>query len=461
MAGSEQLAFAYGPAGQRVAAHGAATPLPRRYTDVATWRGWRSVDRGYLGLLAFIVVLLVRPQDQVPALGALHFAEIAAILGIAPMVVDRLSRGLPPWRLTLESALMIAFGLLMLVAAPFSIWPGGAVGVVLDVYAKVLVVFLLMVSTLSTPRRLEQIAWIILVCCGYVAARAVLDYARGVNLIEGGRVAGAIGGMFGNPNDLATNLVAFIPLGAVVAASRRHSARRRLLATVIVGLMLAAIVFTQSRGGFIGLSAALAALLLLGRHVRRGLGPLLIAGCVLSLPLLPGSFWERMGSIFDEERDRVAYTGSRESRRVVMAEGLQAFLEHPLTGVGAGQFRNYNPTLRQERWRETHNALLQVAADLGAIGLALFAWLILRGARAGARTRARLKRLRGLPPGDGRGVDRAILVEQSVAASAGLIGWFVCALFASVAYSWTFYLLLALAVVSRDLAAVLARDAAP
>ena len=32
----------------------------------------------------------------------------------------------------------------------------------------------------------------------------------------------------------------------------------------------------------------------------------------------------------------------------------------------------------------------------------------------------------------------------------GLIGWFVCAFFASVAYNWTFYYLLALIVATRD-----------
>ena len=34
--------------------------------------------------------------------------------------------------------------------------------------------------------------------------------------------------------------------------------------------------------------------------------------------------------------------------------------------------------------------------------------------------------------------------------TAALAGWFVCALFASVAYNWTFYYLLALAVAPRD-----------
>ena len=31
-----------------------------------------------------------------------------------------------------------------------------------------------------------------------------------------------------------------------------------------------------------------------------------------------------------------------------------------------------------------------------------------------------------------------------------MVGWFVCALFASVAFNWTFYYLLGLAVTSRD-----------
>jgi hypothetical protein len=46
----------------------------------------------------------------------------------------------------------------------------------------------------------------------------------------------------------------------------------------------------------------------------------------------------------------------------------------------------------------------------------------------------------------------------TVAVTAALAGWFVCALFASVAYHWTFYYLLALAVAPRDY--LLARAAA-
>lgn len=459
---AERLVFTYGHApGQTVAGQPSGeTPSPR-YTDVASWRTWRSVDRGYLGLLAFTIVLLTRPQDTLPGLDALHFAEAAAILGVAPMVMNRLSRGLPLFRLTADTVAMCAFGLVILATAPFSIWPGGAVGLFTDFYVKILIVFILMMNTLTTPKRLAQISWVILLCTGYVAARAVFDYVRGVNLVEGGRIAGSVGGMFGNPNDLAMNLVSFIPAGIVIAISPRHSTRHRLMAGVVVLAMLAATVFTKSRGGFLGLAAALLCLALLGKYVRRGFGALVIGATLLALPVMPSSFWSRMSSMFDEKVDRYEFTGSRESRRIVMEEGFTTFLEHPLTGVGAGQFKNYNPPTRRERWRETHNAPLQVAAETGIAGIVLFVVLIVRAFRAGSVTRRSLglaRPRRDVPAAIGDS-DRALLYEQSVAASAGLAGWLVCAMFASVAYNWTFYFLFALAVTARTLTTTRLREA--
>jgi hypothetical protein len=43
-----------------------------------------------------------------------------------------------------------------------------------------------------------------------------------------------------------------------------------------------------------------------------------------------------------------------------------------------------------------------------------------------------------------------MLAMHAAALSAAIAGWFVCALFASVAYHWTFYYLLALATAPRE-----------
>ena len=64
---------------------------------------------GYVGLIAFTAVLLLRPQDQVPALGALHLAEICACIGIGPMLLHRFARRLPVFRVTPETMGSVGF----------------------------------------------------------------------------------------------------------------------------------------------------------------------------------------------------------------------------------------------------------------------------------------------------------------------------------------------------------------
>ena len=413
-------------------------------------------DWGYAGLLAFTAVLMSRPQDTLTFLDPFHLAELCAIIGLAPMVLHRLSSRQPVFRVTPEVTGLLAFGAVILLTVPFSVWPGGAFGLFTDSYLKLLVIFVLMMNTLTTPKRIEQITWLIVLCCGFIAARSVADYARGLNLVEGNRLAGPVGGIFGNPNDLAMNMVTFMPAAMVIALSSRFSMSKRMIAALAAALMLATIVFTKSRGGFLGLAVMLATLILLGRKVRPGFGTIAVVAVLCATPFMPASFWERMTSIIDDRKDKEEFTGTREARWTVMKEGMRTFAEYPLTGIGAGQFQNYNPPGRKESWKETHNAPIQVAAETGVFGLAAFLFLVAR-AGIGARTTRRLlergswqgrfDRLATIMSMD----DRRAMRSHSVAMTAGFLGWFVCSLFASVAYNWTFYYLLALIVASREM----------
>jgi O-antigen ligase len=413
-------------------------------------------DWGYVGLLAFTTVVMMRPQDQIQGLNPIHIAEICAVIGVGPMLLHRFASGRPMFRLSAETMGLFALGAVMLGTVPFSIWPGGALATVTDSYLKAVVIFVLMVNTLTTPARLSQITWLILLCIGYVATRGVIDYARGVNLIEGGRLTGAVNGIFGNPNDLALTMLTFLPSAIVIALSRRNSIEKRLSATVIASLMLATIVFTKSRGGMLGLLAELIALVLIGGKVRRGFPAMLVGVLLLASPLVPSAFWARMASIVDDEQDAREYTGSRETRRIVMEEGIKVFLDRPFTGVGAGQFQNYNPPGRRERWKETHNSLIQVASETGVFGLVAFSYLIVRCVTDAVETRRMLWRAArsstaaldlALPPSD-----RDSLYAHTTAMIGSLAGWFVAAMFASVAYSWVFYYVFALTVAGRELA---------
>jgi O-antigen ligase len=446
----ERLTFNFG--GKReVTGRGAATPEPAsdairvripepQAEQAEPQMASQRTDWAFIGLMTFTALLFFRPQDTFPPLQALHLAEISALIALAAMVSMRLRRGQMFTRFTPELFGVVALGAVIVLTAPFSIWTGGAIGTFTDLYMKVILIFILMINTLTTPKRVEQFTWLIVIATAYIAFRAVFDYARGVNLIENGRVQGAVGGMFRNPNDLALNMVAVIPLAAAMAL-RRIAITRRLFAAVCIALMLGAIVATGSRSGSVGLvfMAGILAIRMIRR--RPGLVFAAVLAGVLALPLVPASYWERLASITDEQKDD---TGSREARSILFRESWTAFMENPLTGVGAGQFKNYKPEQRVEAWRESHNVFLQVGADLGIFGFLAFCFLIVRALLAPAQARRLLKKVQLHPQ------ERELIDTHTAAMSASFVGWLLCAFFASVAYHWTLYYLLALAIAPRE-----------
>ncbi len=135
---------------------------------------------------------------------------------------------------------------------------------------------------------------------------------------------------------------------------------------------------------------------------------------------------------------------------------MEVFLANPITGVGAGQFQNYDmPGVTIERWRVTHNVWLQVGAELGIFGLAIFMYLVGRAFSAcflvnrllREPRRKRAPTLLALTDSE-----RTMLSVNAKGMLAAMVGWTVCAFFASVAFNWTFYYVLALTAAGRDVA---------
>jgi O-antigen ligase len=422
-------------------------------------RGSEPRDWAFTWTLVFTAVLFFRPQDVFPPLQVLHLAELSAIAGLVSLFVGRLGRRQSLTRMTPEFVGVLALGAVILATAPFSIWFGGAVSVFTDIYLKVALVYLLAVNVLVSPKRVERLTWVLVLALGYLAFRAVFDYSRGVNLIaRGTRVRGAVGGLTQNPNDLALHMVVFLPLALFVAV-RPGAMFKRLIAAGAAACMVAATVLSGSRGGFLGF---LAMAVVLAVFIGRQRPMVIIAGAlamICALPLVPDQYWRRVASITDPAKDDYA---SSDARRQLFTEAIDAFVENPFTGVGAGQFTAYKPQTRQQAWSETHNIWLQVASELGVLGLAVFGFLMARAfgavwqtrrllARVRASTRRRRGASRALPAvPEISAEDAALLDAHSAAMAASLVGFFVCAFFSSIAYTWTFYYLLVLAAAPRD-----------
>ena len=421
--------------------------------DASVAAGDARVERqdatAFRALLAFIFVLFVRPQDTFPFLEPLHLADLTAALAAFSLIAGRLGRGAPLSRITPELLAVLSLGGVMLATAPFSLWPGGAVAVFTDLFVKVILVFVLMVNTITTRDRFERLVNIVVLGTSYIAVRAVIDYGRGTNIVEGGRVQGT-GGLFGNPNDMALNMIAFLPLAVMLALGQSRRALR-LIALIGIPAISAAVIFSKSRGGTVGLIAMLLVLVYQIGRLRPVVAALVVASTFATIPMLPASFTSRMSSIFNAEEDP---TGSREARKTLLREGYQAFLDNPTVGLGAGQFMNYRTGDRDAPWRETHNAVLQVAAELGVGGLVIFIIVIGSGFAAAVRTGSALRRARrrrkAREPAHVR-TRREPLELYAAALVASLTGWLVAAMFASVAYYWTLYLVLGLATALRDI----------
>ena len=126
------------------------------------------------------------------------------------------------------------------------------------------------------------------------------------------RVAGAIKGLFDNSNDLALHLVTMIPIAFVLAFENKNPLRKIVFWGITL-LMIAAVIITFSRGGFLGLIAM--ALVLVRQIGRRNKTRRLQRWCWALC-----SFW-RLRRALMPDGSRVFSTPRRPHRLVESANG--------------------------------------------------------------------------------------------------------------------------------------------
>src|SRR5688572_15665035 len=93
-------------------------------------------DWAFIGLLLFTFTLYFRPQDSIAPLAALPLSDITAFIALGALVAGRLMRRQSVIRVTPEVLAVVALGGVMVLTAPLSIWPGGAIGTFTDLYLK-------------------------------------------------------------------------------------------------------------------------------------------------------------------------------------------------------------------------------------------------------------------------------------------------------------------------------------
>jgi putative inorganic carbon (HCO3(-)) transporter len=369
----------------------------------------------FYGLLLYLALLYIRPQEFIPELGRMRIVLIFAIILILVYFVHKIARR-EEIHVFLTRQHVLMFMLLLL--APISQIANFRVAKSWDAAQDFLTNFLLFFILVNIPNDFKEfrtVCWLLFACTTFIAANGIIQHFRGVDLIGQRLMAGRTQwiGLFGDPNQVALLIDSFLPFVLVNVFDKEMRLLKRTCLVAIGIVMVAAIYFTNSRGGFV----AFLAILLLFSYKRWGLlrgsaiGAILIIVGLLNAP-------SRMA-------DMSPYEVSAAGRINLWTTGLSLLKSHPVFGIGYNSFQAYNNGVA------AHSATVQCFAELGLLGYAV--WLtLLYSSLSGLATFE--KRCPSSPYRK-----YASILQLSFA---GFIG---TALFLSVAYFFIFYLLVALA----------------
>jgi len=383
-------------------------------------------------LYLFTLLLYARPNDLIPAMGTFPLAKIVA--GAAPLAYIhaqyRLGKPIIKW--TIEVKMVIVMLLLAVMFTPFAASPGDSVTTLNEVFIKTVIIFILIIGVINTRERLRSIIKLTTFCGMWMAVFAIKNYGAGNFTMKGDRIEGLVGGIFGNPNDLAAALNMLIPLAVALALT--SGGAMRLLYAVWALLLFGGVIVTFSRAGFITLAAVSGVMLWkFGRGSRSSLALATLAASVLLFSAFSDAYRSRLLTILDLNSDA---SGSAQQRTELLERGLDLSLRHPIIGLGMGNFHIYSINEKV-----AHNGYVETAAELGMIGLLAYLIIIL----APLRGLAKIERER-VKPGARADLDAKYL---SIGLQTALIAYMINSFFLSVQYLWYLYYAAGFAVALR------------
>jgi O-antigen ligase len=314
--------------------------------------------------------LFIRPAEIIPALNAwpiYNYVILANLIVAAPALVKHLSEnGLTRCPTTTCVLGVLAFIFL----SHFSRFDLYSARMGAFEFSKVVAYFLLLVSTVNTPKRLFTLLGTIVVFTLAINTLSVLQYQGKIDIPslaafmqndfdeETGEAFAMprmrATGIFNDPNDLSMIIVVsmLILLGGMFY--RRWGLPRFLLAAPI-GFLGYALTLTQSRGGLLALLAGCGALM----YCKYGAARAAMLGAA-GTPVLLAGFSGRQSDFGGAISE-----GTGASRAELWSDGLQLFKDSPVFGIGHRMFQ-------EEVGHVAHNSFLHTYVELGFFGGLMF-----------------------------------------------------------------------------------------
>jgi len=298
---------------------------------------------------------------------------------------------------------------------------------VLFTYIQLSIMFFLVVDFVRTERDLKYLL-------GVFILSGLVNTGLAVYQIYFENVARA-GGAIGNANRFG--VIQLVVLCLVLPGLGSLFVRR--LSPVIwlaLGPIAYSILLSFSRGAFVTTAAVVLYYLLCVRSGRVRPKVALAVAIVVGLMLAPEGFYHRIDTIRTAISGIQLHERSIPTRLLYYRAGIRMGLDHPLTGVGLGNFDHHIATytnLHTVEARGAHNMYVSVFAETGIMGLITFLGFLVTSF---VTARGRLR-----PDLSGAGFRMGFANGVELGCAALLIG----GLFASLEYSKVLWVLLALA----------------
>jgi putative inorganic carbon (HCO3(-)) transporter len=311
------------------------------------------------------------------AIPGANMINLLIVFGMVAAISARYTRRV---RRRFPSAVPLVFGYIVLGA--LSLYPtltSGEFGIgeTVQLYRSWVAPIVFFLVVLATVRDRQDMADVIEVMAWTAMSVGALTWIEGIGRQDRGTIdASRVSGLMRQANSMGAFLVYYgVPLLALALMTRSWRRRALYLAGFLVTAR--AMLFTFSRGAYLGFAAGSALVVLLRSPL------LLLAGAgggaltVAAFPsLIPSSVVERFGDTTSDEKGlydpgALEQLDRSSAHRLVLWRGaVRMIAQQPLQGVGLGLFQlrigNYTEVpLQRDDPRDAHNAFILIASEMG------------------------------------------------------------------------------------------------
>ncbi|HJZ55816.1 MAG TPA: O-antigen ligase family protein [Gemmataceae bacterium] len=317
-------------------------------------------------LIGYMFLFIDRPFEVWPWLGDLHIERVYMLFTLGVWAVYPNKRWLP----NAQHAAYAALATAVLFCWAVSPWADKGQNVVED-WLKIVVFYVLLVTTIHDEEGLKQIAAGFLVVMGLYLLHSFREYLGGRHTYRMGisRMIG-VDNTLGDPNSFGASIVFALPLVTAFWRSGVGGRWGKVLLSGYVGLSCLCILLTGSRSSLLGLLVWFLIVIWGTKYRFKALAAFAVAA-PLSFVALPESLQTRFETIINPDVGPKNAEESGQGRIEGLTKGFELWQASPLTGVGPGAWR---PATRSKI--ESHNLYGQLMGETGALGVSAFVFLL-------------------------------------------------------------------------------------